>query len=111
MQAQEDHLVLRKGYHKQGDIFLGDAAGCSYARKTIPLIEMRVDASHALPKIAVNSIVENFFVKLKDGTLNGSEAILKQIADQVQLDSYQKLVLLDSKFVVVTDPKGTSFSF
>ena len=44
--------------------------------------------------------LENFFVKLKDGTLNGSETILQQIADQLEL------VLLDSKFVVVTDPKG-----
>lgn len=83
---------------------LNDGAGsCSYVRKTIPLIEMCVDATHTIPKI---SILENYFVKLKDGTVNGSEVILKQIANQLQLENCQELVLLDAKFIIVTDPKG-----
>ena len=74
-----------------------------YLKKSISFVSLCLD-NHR--NIVVDSIISNVYVKIPDSSVSGQE-ILSAVATKVGCD-VNELMMLDAKFVEITDDKGSS---
>ena len=71
----------------------------SCLKRTIPYVSLATDSSGR--SICVDSIITNVYIKIPDSNVN-TQTILSDVASKISTDE-NELVLLDSKFVAITD--------
>lgn len=74
----------------------------SCLKRTIPFVSLATDASGR--NICVDSIITNVYIRIPDGNVN-TQSILNEISSKTSNEE-NDLILLDSKFVPVTDDDG-----
>lgn len=78
-----------------------------FLKRSIPFVSLCLDQTNR--NIVIDSIINNVYIKIADSSVSG-QAILSAVASKVGCESTD-LVILDAKFVEVSDDKGKNFFF
>jgi hypothetical protein len=73
-----------------------------FLKRSIPFVSLCLDQTNR--NIVIDSIISNVYVKIADSSVSG-QAVLSAVASKVACESID-LVILDAKFVEVSDDKG-----